>query len=482
MEETMNANSSVMSIHPMLLLRELMHRLGSVIAAAILAAVCAYIIVSATFVPKFETTTTFVASSRTSSASVFSNLNATTSFAESFSTILNSDVMRKYIADDMKVSSVDGEINATAIAETNIIELKVSANSQREAYLITRSLINNYERLSGKLLNEVSLEVLKAPSVPVSPVNSSGAEKISLLAGLAGAAAMIAFVFVRAILRDTVKTEEEVEKKLDTKLLTTVYHEHKYKTLKSALKRKKTSILITNPTTGFAFVETFKKLRTKLEYYMRKDGVKTIMVTSVMEDEGKSTVAANIALAMGRKYKNVLLIDADLRKPAIHKILDYQNKKYATLEELVTGKATLKQALVVDRERKIQCIVGRKNIFNTDGISDGELMRSFMASAAEHLDVVIIDTPPMSVGPDAEFMAELVDAAVLVVRQDTAPACMINDAIDALSESGTKVLGCVFNNVRAADINDNYNYGYGGKYGYDKYGYGESDKGAEKKK
>ena len=152
---------------------------------------------------------------------------------------------------------------------------------------------------------------------------------------------------VRAYLRDTVKSEDEVESKLDTKLLAAVHHERKYKTFRAALAHKKTSILITNPTTGFLFVETFKKLRTRVEYQMRRSHGKVVMVTSVLEDEGKSTVSVNLALAMARKYRNVLLIDADMKKPAVHKILGYQDEEYATLPELLAEKVALRDACLL---------------------------------------------------------------------------------------------------------------------------------------
>ena len=78
----------------------------------------------------------------------------------------------------------------------------------------------------------------------------------------------------------------------------------------------------------------------------------------------------------------------------------------------------------------------------------------------------------MDACPDAECLTELADAVVLVVRQDTTPARMINDAIDAINASDAMLFGCVFNNVHAADFNESYSYGSGGKYGYyGKYGY-----------
>ena len=113
-------------------------------------------------------------------------------------------------------------------------------------------------------------------------------------------------------------------------------------------------------------------------------------------------------------------------------------------------------------------------------------MRELIRQARENVDCIIIDTPPMSVSPDAECIAELADASILVVRQDTTPVKVINDAIDTLSSCNAKLIGCVFNNVRSADLSDGYSYGSGGKYGYgghsySRYGYGKYGYGNHKK-
>ena len=89
-----------------------------------------------------------------------------------------------------------------------------------------------------------------------------------------------------------------------------------------------------------------KKLRSRVEYQMRRSGAKVIMVTSVLENEGKTTVGTNLAIAMGRKYKKVLIIDGDMQKPALHKILGYQEDEYHTyLSDLLRGESTLDDAL-----------------------------------------------------------------------------------------------------------------------------------------
>ena len=454
---------------PLLLIaRELWRRLGLILMFAATIAACGYIAATLLYRPVYQTQTTFVVSVR-NGGTVYANLSTATSMADTLSTFFEGDVMRKCITND--IGTVNGTIQAKQIQETNLLTMTVSAHTSRDAYRITQSILHNYNEQAGKLLGDVALDVLRRPTVPVAPSNGSGAMRIAELSGLAAALAAVVYLAVRVYLRDTVKCEADVEQKLDTRLLATVRHEKKYKTLRAQLRfrNRKTSILITNPTTGFAFVETFKRLRTRVDYLLRRAQGKTVMVTSLLEDEGKSTVAVNLALAMARRHKNVLLIDLDLKKPALYKLLDCQQEKFFPLEIYLAKGGSVDALIRHDAARGIDTILSRKGAGSAADLLGSDRLRDLLAQMRERMDIIIIDTPPMSAGGDAECIADLVDAAILVVRQDQAPVRALNDCIDVLRRSDAEVRGCVFNNAYAASIGDRQSYGYG--YGYD-YGYG----------
>ena len=327
-------------LHPVLLIREVLRKFWAIVLAAIIFACCGYVLRDATYQPIYRTSTTLVVM-QGGSTSVYGNRSAANTLANNLSKLLNGEMLRRTIAEELGVDKVDGEISAETIPESNLVVVTVSSSSPRMAFSILRAAMDHYNDLGTRSLGKISVAVLYPASAPLAPINYPGSKQFAKRAALVGALLMTAAIAAFAYLRDTVKSEKEVEEKLDTRLLTVVHHERKAKTLRERMSKEKKSLLITSPTTGFLYVETIKKLRARVEYQMKRSGAKVIMITSVGENEGKSTIATNLALAMSRKYKNVLLIDGDMKKPALHKILSYQDEDYNTFSELLRGECTL---------------------------------------------------------------------------------------------------------------------------------------------
>ena len=123
-------------------------------------------------------------------------------------------------------------------------------------------------------------------------------------------------------------------------------------------------------------------------------------------------------------------------------------------------------ALINDSRRGIYTIMSRPMGERASSLLKSDEMAQLLDEAREKMDVIIIDTPPMSASVDGECIAQLADAALLVVRQDCALVRVINDTIDIIKNANAELLGCVLNNFYVADFSENMNYGYGGHYGY----------------
>lgn len=458
----------------------------------LITAMITYTVAIQTASPTYSTYTTVVASYTDSKTTVYNNWSAANTLARAFSQVLNSNVMKQKMMEAAGTTDYDSTITATLVENTNLITLQVTSDSPMGAYLSMNAVLENYREVTDVIMSNIVVSVLKSPSVPYFADVTSGVGPVetTALAALLGVLIVLALQGVISYMRDTVKNEGLFSEQVDGTLLSTIYHERKYKTLRAFFKHKKVSVLLTNPNISFGLVETYKILRTKVEYQMRKTGAKVLLVSSVLENEGKSTVSANLALCLAQKGYRIILVDADMRKPALYKVFERDVERTHPLRDVARGKLEPEDVTFSEEEYGLKVLFGRKSCSDSTDIINSVGMKQLIADLKARADYVIIDMPPMSLFSDVECMAQLVDASLLVVGQNTSLVRDINDCIDLLSASKSDFLGCVFNNVRTGGLlgqfvqgggyhhsgyGRRYGYGYGYRYGYGygyRYGYG----------
>lgn len=441
-----------------------------------------YVQVGRGYHKQYESSSTFIVSGKGSNNNVYNNLTTTSEMAGKFSEILNSSILQKKVAKEMDMDYFPGTASAEVISETNLLVLKVRADSPEMSFKLNKAIMNNYSVVTDQLMGNVVLDVLQNPAVPSGPVNKFQPFALMKKTFMYAVLALCGLIAVISFLKDTVRNPKEVSKKLDGKLLETLYHEDKYKTWKARIHRKKNSVLLTNPGTSFRYVENIKKLARKVSSQMKEHQAKTLLVASVAENEGKSTVAANLALALAEESAKVLLIDADLRKPSQYKIFGIDKEEIKQFGEFLNGNEDAKDLVMEVPNSELLLIADSMVYPNSTEMIAAPLFCKVLEFFKERLDYIVIDTPPMSQVADAEELVDLVDASLLVVRQHTALVKDINDAIDVLRSGHGVMLGCVYNDVfqgvteTAKNYGYKYGYGYGYGYGSGGYGYGYGGK------
>ena len=463
--EYQNRDSRLLAFDPVVIIKDVVKRWLVILLAAIMVGTGTYIFCDFSFLPAYKSSAVFVVTTTGSSTTVYNNLNSTTNVATLFTELLSSSLMRKNVMEEMGVSSLDATIESSQIPNTNLITMTVTSSNPRTAFLTAQALINTHESLTYTIVDDIVMEVLQSPSVPSSPSNSSNALSLMKRMALLAALASVGLLFVVSFMRDTVRSRKEALEKLDCNYLGEIPHEKKYKTFVSRIRRKKSSILITNPVTGFAYVESIRKLRHRMEQHMGNSQV--LMVTSLLENEGKSTVSVNLALGLAKKHDRVLLIDCDLRKPACHFILNHP--KFSNgITEVLKGKCNLADAVLNYPSSRMYMLLAHKGEQNTTDLVSSDRMCLLLDWARKNFDYVILDMPPMAAAADAEAMADLADASFLVVRQGEALVPALNKAVTALESHHAKLLGCVLNNVHTSRFTSG-DYGYGGYHKYNYY-------------
>lgn len=460
-------------LNPLCLLRRLWKDSLLVVAAGLIAAMLSMTVLQNLYRPEYTSSATMAVSVKSGGySSVLSNLSLSSEIADTFTKLFESNMFGGIASSQLGTSSLPGKLTASVVPETNLLNLRVTADTPEDAFRTLNLLLENYDTVSEYVFQNVILKELDSPSVPTSPSNPVDKAGIVKKAFVLGAGAMVVLLLAIAVLSDTVQTSEAVRRKLDVKLFATIHHEEKNKTLRTKLKKANKGLLITMPVASFYFTEEVYKLGAKVDYAARHGERKVILVTSVAENEGKSTVAANLALSLTQGGKRVMLIDADLHKAAQYKL--FHHKPAVELTDMIRGEAAYAPEYL--EKQSLYTLFSTRSSDSAAELIASEDMAELLRQARRDMDYIVIDSPPMALFSDVEALADQVDLSLLVVRQDVTPTRRINDTVDVLNQCKAELLGCVFNDVRSMRLsNDHHSYGYGYGYG-DRYGYGYGQK------
>lgn len=204
---------------------------------------------------------------------------------------------------------------------------------------------------------------------------------------------------------------------------------------------------------GSAALEQYRRLAAALHQHQEERRIKVVLVTSALPGEGKTLTAANLALTFSRSYqRRVLLIDGDLRRPAVHKLFGVANSA-GLAEALKDGR----DALTVLQMAPQLCLLPA-GLPHPEPLSAlvSERMRVVLDRAAEAFDWVYIDSPPMAVLPDANLLGRMVDAVLLIVRAGVAPHRAVVKAVETLGRD--RIVGVVLNGVDPSTLARHYGY------------------------
>ena len=259
---------------------------------------------------------------------------------------------------------------------------------------------------------------------------------------------------------------EDLADLLDRPVLTSIPPRSRWARRRFGRRRRPESVAMLEQPTGPA-AEAYRVLQARVSFLAGQLGVTSIMVTSAGPDEGKSTTAANLALALAEAEQEVLLISADLRRPRVHRLLGLSNK--FGLGEVLTdvgpedlqgspgGVEARTASELWSVTKHLWVLVSRPAPPEVAALLGSEAMRRLLESQRDSFDLVVLDCPPALVAADALALAPLVDAVLVVADKPSTERRAIMRLREQLEQAGGKILGAVLNRDRS----DHARYQYG---------------------
>jgi capsular exopolysaccharide synthesis family protein len=230
-----------------------------------------------------------------------------------------------------------------------------------------------------------------------------------------------------------------------------------------AVNNLKDLITIENPKSPVS--ESYRTLRTNIMFSSLDKKVQTIMVTSSGPEEGKSTVASNLAVIMAQSGSKTIIIDCDLRKPRLHKVFQVSNQ--IGLSNYLIGEATIADVVKQATVENLQILPSGVKPPNPAELVGSGKMRAFVESLKQYYDYIILDTPPVVIVTDAQLVSQYADGSLLVIAAGEVEREASMKAKELLTKVNAKILGVVLNKV---DGNSNGRYKYYYHYYYDEQG------------
>lgn len=202
--------------------------------------------------------------------------------------------------------------------------------------------------------------------------------------------------------------------------------------------------------------ESYRTLRTNIQYSSFDKEYKVIMVTSSEPGEGKSTTSGNLALSFAQDGKKVLLIDCDLRKPSLHKKFKISN--LVGLSDVLIGKEDLKTALHRYNENLVVLTSGKLPP-NPSEMLSSKAMSNLLKELKNVFDYIILDTPPVQAVTDSQILSTKADGTILVIRAEKTKKDSVQNALGLLKKVNANIIGTVLNGIESS--RNKYYYYYG---------------------
>ena len=224
--------------------------------------------------------------------------------------------------------------------------------------------------------------------------------------------------------------------------------------------------MLLSPAAPFPYTEAYKTLRTNLSFASISKQYKKIIITSALPNEGKSTVATNLAITLAESDARVLLIDCDLRNPTLRRLLRVRPEYKKGLTSLLAGQSTAEECIISHPKIKCDILLAGTTPPNPVELLSSPQMEELLNKFSENYDYIICDTPPVSVVTDAAALSRFCDGVILVVRQKASTKEQVHAAKRNLDAVQANILGTIMSHYDLSQDPQAANPYYGGYYHY----------------
>jgi succinoglycan biosynthesis transport protein ExoP len=386
------------------------------------------------------------------------------SFAEVVNTPRVLDSVIRSLGMDESAAQLAESVSASVATASVNITITVTRDSPAEAAAIANAVTSTFSQVVGEITttsgsaeeSQVAVSTLREATVPSTPISPNTLVNIALGA-LIGLALGLAFAILRELLDTTIRGQRDVEAITAAPIIGGISFDA------SAVSKP----LIVQDDPRSVRAEAFRTLRTNLQFLEVESGGKSFVITSSIPSEGKTTTAANLAIALADSGAHVVIVDGDLRRP---KLASYMGLEGAVgLTDVLISRATLEDVLQPWGRSSLVVLPAGAIPPNPSELLGSRAMAALVRTLEDDFDVVIIDLPPLLPVTDAALVSKITRGALVVVAAGRTHKGELAGAVSSLENVGASVAGVILTMLPTKGPDA---YGYG-RYGYGQYGYAD---------
>lgn len=358
-----------------------------------------------------------------------------------------------------------GLISVEVVADSTLIKVTVNSGDIDLTYAVATAIQSIYPDIAREVFPNADISI--ADNATKAKLSGDSSTLIYTAAGfLLGAALAVLIVLITAKIQNKLLGVDDIKNNFNMNIIATVSD------IKNKKKTDRNRLLVTDKNVGLPFIETFKLIRTKIENVKLKKGHSVFALTSSTESEGKTTCSVNTALSLAKSGKSVLLIDADLRKPAVCKTLGISLEGEKGVYDIVTGNKTFEESVKYIEKLNLYLLVASAPVQDPSETLASEKMAEIIKQAKDNFDYIIIDCPPAGVVADAAIIANYTDSVIFVTAEERVAIPQIEYALSDLTTAKAEILGCIYNRAGSGVVGlavgkagGYFSNRYGGYYG-----------------
>lgn len=356
------------------------------------------------------------------------------------------DEVKKNLKIESNYKEIVKNIEVKILPETNFIEIEVTGNESEMVSKVANEIVTVSIKYAKDIAEINNIKVVDKASPSKEPIKSNSKTN-AILGGVLGLMIGIILTFAHEGLDTTIKTPQDIKKYLDLPIT-------------GILPSVNSKLIMDEEPDSFTF-ESYRSLRTNIEFLNNQKEIKSMLITSPVYNVDKSIVSANIAIAIAQTQKRVLLVDGNLRKPEIHQYFALKNEN--GLSNILNENIDYKKVIhILEKEKNLHILTSGSNFKDSGELLTSKKMKDFIKEVNNEYDIIILNSPSLGIITDATVLSTIADGTMLVCKSGQSNINEIKMGKNILDKVDANILGVILTGL--SDSEDDYYKYYKNSY------------------